>query len=108
MKTDLQELKPLPIKFDKESHRYIWEPTGEVFTHSVTGITGFDMDEKKKIAIERTKKYRPLVEEGQRMNREFREMKQRRREKKAKEIRERRTPEYYRQTLPQRLRTEEE
>lgn len=53
-------------------------------------------------------KYRPLVEEGQRMNREFREMKQRRREKKAKEIRERRTPEYYRQTLPQRLRTEEE
>ena len=57
MKTDLQELKPLPIKFDKESHRYIWEPTGEVFTHSVTGITGFDMDEKKKIAIERTKKY---------------------------------------------------
>ena len=57
MKTDLQQLNPLPIIFDKESHRYIWEPTGEVFTHSVTGITGFDMDEKKKIAIERTKKY---------------------------------------------------
>ena len=57
MKTDLQELKPLPIVFDKESHRYIWKPTGEVFTHSVTGITGFNMDEKKKIAIERTKKY---------------------------------------------------
>ena len=57
MKTDLQELKPLPIIFDKQSHRYIWKPTGEVFTHSVTGITGFNMDEKKKIAIERTKKY---------------------------------------------------
>ena len=57
MKKQLQTLTPLPIKFDKESHRYIWEPTGEIFTHSVTGITGFDMDEKKKIAIERTKKY---------------------------------------------------
>ena len=57
MNKDLQQLKPLPIIFDKESHRYIWKPTGEVFTHSVTGITGFDMDEKKKIAIERTKKY---------------------------------------------------
>jgi len=57
MNKDLQQLKPLPIIFDKESHRYIWEPTGEVFTHSVTGITGFNMDEKKKIAIERTKKY---------------------------------------------------
>ena len=57
MKPDLQQLKPLPIVFDKESHRYIWKPTGEVFTHSVTGITGFDMDEKKKIAIARTKKY---------------------------------------------------
>ena len=57
MKKQLQELKPLPIVFDKESHRYIWEPTGEIFTHSVTGITGFNMDEKKKIAIERTKKY---------------------------------------------------
>jgi len=57
MNKDLQQLKPLPIVFDKESHRYIWEPTGEVFTHSVTGITGFNMDEKKKIAIERTKKY---------------------------------------------------
>ena len=57
MNKDLQQLKPLPIVFDKESHRYIWEPTGEVFTHSVTGITGFNMDEKKKLAIERTKKY---------------------------------------------------
>ena len=57
MKTDLQELKPLPIIFDKEAHRYKWEPTGEIFTHSVTGITGFNMDEKKKLAIERTKKY---------------------------------------------------
>ena len=57
MKKQLQTLKPLPINFDKDSHRYIWEPTGEIFTHSVTGITGFDMDEKKKIAIERTKKY---------------------------------------------------
>ncbi len=57
MKTDLQELKPLPIIFDKEAHRYKWVPTGEIFTHSVTGITGFDMDEKKKLAIERTKKY---------------------------------------------------
>ena len=57
MNKDLQQLKPLPIIFDKESHRYIWEPTGEVFTHSVTGITGFNMDEKKKLAIERTKKY---------------------------------------------------
>ena len=55
MKTDLQELKPLPIKFDKESHRYIWEPTGEVFTHSVTGITGFDMDEKKKLPLKEPK-----------------------------------------------------
>ena len=51
------KLEKLPIIFDKESHRYIWEPTGEIFTHSVTGITGFNMDEKKKIAIERTKKY---------------------------------------------------
>ena len=57
MNKDLQQLKPLPIVFDKESHRYIWKPTGEVFTHSVTGITGFNMDIKKKIAIERTKKY---------------------------------------------------
>ncbi len=57
MKKQLQELKPLPIIFDKESHRYKWEPTGEIFTHSVTGITGFNMDEKKKLAIERTKKY---------------------------------------------------
>ena len=57
MKKQLQTLTPLPIKFDKESHSYIWDPTGEIFTHSVTGITGFDMDEKKKIAIERTKKY---------------------------------------------------
>lgn len=57
MNKDLQQLKPLPIIFDKESHRYIWEPTGEIFTHSVTGITGFNMDEKKKLAIERTKKY---------------------------------------------------
>lgn len=57
MNKDLQQLNPLPIIFDKESHRYIWEPTGEVFTHSVTGITGFNMDEKKKLAIERTKKY---------------------------------------------------
>ena len=57
MNKDLQQLNPLPIIFDKESHRYIWKPTGEVFTHSVTGITGFNMDEKKKIAIERTKKY---------------------------------------------------
>ena len=52
MNKDLQQLKPLPIIFDKESHRYIWKPTGEVFTHSVTGITGFDMDEKKKIENE--------------------------------------------------------
>jgi len=51
----LQQLKPLPIVFDQDSHRYMWEPTGEIFTHSVTGITGFDMDEKKKIAIQRTK-----------------------------------------------------
>jgi|TARA_Y100000052_G_C2907775_1_gene60649 hypothetical protein len=57
MNKDLQQLNPLPIIFDKESHRYIWKPTGEVFTHSVTGITGFNMDEKKKLAIERTKKY---------------------------------------------------
>ena len=47
MKKQLQTLTPLPIKFDKDSHRYFWEPTGEIFTHSVTGITGFDMDEKK-------------------------------------------------------------
>ena len=53
-------------------------------------------------------KYRPLVEEGQRIQREFQEMKQKRRDKKAREIRERRTPEYYRQMLPQRLRTKDE
>ena len=52
---NLQKLERQPIKFDAETHRYIWEPTGEIFVHSVTGITGFDMDEKKKIAIERTK-----------------------------------------------------
>jgi hypothetical protein len=44
MNKDLQQLNPLPIIFDKESHRYIWKPTGEVFTHSVTGITGFNME----------------------------------------------------------------
>jgi len=52
---NLQTIKRQPIKFDAETHRYIWEPTGEIFVHSVTGITGFDMDEKKKIAIARTK-----------------------------------------------------
>ena len=51
------KLEKLPIIFDQENHRYIWEPTGEIFTHSVTGITGFDMPEKKRIAIDRTKKY---------------------------------------------------
>tara|TARA_R100001510_G_C7642892_1_gene200452 strand:+ start:509 stop:1201 length:693 start_codon:yes stop_codon:yes gene_type:complete len=52
---ELQKIKRQPIKFDAETHRYIWEPTGEIFVHSVTGITGFDMDEKKKKAIEKTK-----------------------------------------------------
>ena len=42
---NLQKLERQPIKFDAETHRYIWEPTGEIFVHSVTGITGFHIIE---------------------------------------------------------------
>tara|TARA_B100000700_G_scaffold106135_1_gene119860 strand:+ start:317 stop:940 length:624 start_codon:yes stop_codon:yes gene_type:complete len=45
-------LDPLPIIFDEESHRYLWEPTQTWMTDSVTSVTGFDMPEKKRLAIE--------------------------------------------------------
>jgi hypothetical protein len=31
-------LKPLPIQFDEEAHRYCWEPTGQWLNHSVTKV----------------------------------------------------------------------
>ena len=45
-------LDPLPIIFEEESHRYLWEPTQTWMTDSVTSVTGFDMPEKKRLAIE--------------------------------------------------------
>ena len=45
-------LNPLPILFEEESHRYLWEPTQTWMTDSVTSVTGFDMPEKKRLAIE--------------------------------------------------------
>tara|TARA_R100000995_G_C3483936_1_gene125858 strand:+ start:4037 stop:4702 length:666 start_codon:yes stop_codon:yes gene_type:complete len=45
-------LDPLPILFEEESHRYLWEPTQTWMTDSVTSVTGFDMPEKKRLAIE--------------------------------------------------------
>ena len=45
-------LDPLPIIFDEKSHRYLWEPTQTWMTDSVTSVTGFDMPEKKRLAIE--------------------------------------------------------
>ena len=36
--TTTTSLKPLPIHFDEEAHKYIWEPTEEVLAYSVTQI----------------------------------------------------------------------
>ena len=44
-------LKKLPILFEEESHRYCWEPTKTWMTDSVTSVTGFNMSEKKRAAI---------------------------------------------------------
>lgn len=48
-------LKPLPIKFHEDIHRYQWMPTGEWLAHSVTGIKGAALDESKRKALAATK-----------------------------------------------------
>ena len=51
----VRRLEPLPIVFDPERHRYRWEPTGEVMSHSVTGILRAKKDPKLLELFEQTK-----------------------------------------------------
>ena len=53
------KLTPLPIHRDEESHKYFWEPTGEMLAYSTTQITGAGKDQRALENIERT---RPIWE----------------------------------------------
>jgi len=56
--TELKEvnlLKPLPIHFDKDAHKYCWQPTGEWLAFSVTGIKSAGMSDRQRLALNKTK-----------------------------------------------------
>jgi hypothetical protein len=51
----VKRLQPLPISFDEERHKYLWEPTGEWMAHSVTEIVGATKDARAMANIMATK-----------------------------------------------------
>ena len=50
----IRRLEPLPITFDEERHKYLWEPTGEWMAHSVTEIVGATKDARAMANIKAT------------------------------------------------------
>ena len=51
----LKPLKPLPIRFDEGPHTYVWEPTGQQLSYSVTHILGVLKTAEQKRRIDETK-----------------------------------------------------
>ena len=51
----IKKLEPLPIQFNDDAHKYIWEPSGDVMAYSVTRVCSWDMSDDKRANIEATK-----------------------------------------------------